>query len=165
MRKSAGRAPSLRVFTVAFALQLRKKHGKTTVRLRETSVRLIKTSVRVQCTYYQDTHILQNRHKHTHYKTHTHTPHTQTHTHTHTHTHITEQYKTTTVQIKIKYYAQEIETWLSNNPGRIVTPFLVCKVLGHDYRRAATMETSVKSFAKTGLFPCNRHIFQEREFA
>jgi hypothetical protein len=31
----------LRVFTLAFALQLRKKHGKTTVRVRETSVRLI----------------------------------------------------------------------------------------------------------------------------
>jgi hypothetical protein len=30
MWKSAGRAPSLRVFTLAFALQLRKKHGKTT---------------------------------------------------------------------------------------------------------------------------------------
>jgi hypothetical protein len=47
MWKSAGRAPSLRVFTLAFALQLRKKHGKTTVRVKQTSVRLIKTSVRV----------------------------------------------------------------------------------------------------------------------
>jgi hypothetical protein len=46
MWKSAGRAPSLRVFTLAFALQLREKHGKTSVRVRETSVRLIKTSVR-----------------------------------------------------------------------------------------------------------------------
>jgi hypothetical protein len=45
MWKSAGRAPSLRVFTLAFALQLRKKHEKTTGRVRETSVRLIKTSV------------------------------------------------------------------------------------------------------------------------
>jgi flagellar basal body-associated protein FliL len=31
MWKIADRAPSLRVFTLAFALQLRKKHGKTTV--------------------------------------------------------------------------------------------------------------------------------------
>jgi hypothetical protein len=90
---SAGRAPSLRVFTLAFALQLRKKHGKTSVRVRETSVRLIKSSVRIQYTYYKNTHTLQNRHKHTHYKTHkhTHTPHTHTHTHhthTHTHTHV-----------------------------------------------------------------------------
>jgi hypothetical protein len=69
MWKNAGRAPSLRVFTLAFALQLRKKYGKTTVRVRETSARLIKTSVRVQYTYYKDTHTLQNRHKHTHYST------------------------------------------------------------------------------------------------
>jgi hypothetical protein len=60
-------------FALAFALQLREKHGKTTVRVRETSVRLLKTSVRVQYTYYQDTHALQNRHKHTHYKTDTNT--------------------------------------------------------------------------------------------
>jgi hypothetical protein len=66
MWKSAGRAPSLRVFTLAFALQLRKKHGRTSVRVRETSVRLIKTSVRVQYTYYKDTHTLQNLHTHTH---------------------------------------------------------------------------------------------------
>ena len=34
--KSAGRAPSLRViYTLAFALQLRKKHGKTSVRVAE----------------------------------------------------------------------------------------------------------------------------------
>jgi hypothetical protein len=58
MWKNAGRAPSLRVFTLAFALQLRKKHEKTIVRVRETSVRLIKTSVRVQYTYYQDTHTI-----------------------------------------------------------------------------------------------------------
>jgi len=63
------------------------------------------------------------------------------------------------------YYAQEIETWLGNNTGRIVTPFKVCKLFGPAYRRAATMETSVNSFTKTGLFPCNRHKFQDHEFA
>jgi hypothetical protein len=30
---SAGRAPSLTSYTLAFALQLRKKHGKTSVRV------------------------------------------------------------------------------------------------------------------------------------
>jgi hypothetical protein len=72
MWKSAGRASSLRVFTLAFALQVRKKHGKTTVRVIETSVRLIKTSVRVQYTYYKDTHThthtLQNNIKPPQYK-------------------------------------------------------------------------------------------------
>jgi hypothetical protein len=38
-------------FTLAFALQLRKKHGKTSVRVRKTFVGLRKPSVRVQYTY------------------------------------------------------------------------------------------------------------------
>jgi hypothetical protein len=66
--EGCGPCPVFASFTLAIALQLRKKHRKTTVRVRQTSVRLIKTSVRVQytCTYYQDTHTLQNRHIHTH---------------------------------------------------------------------------------------------------
>ena len=96
--EECGPCPVFANFTLAFALQLRKKHGKTSVRLR-------KTSVRVQYTYYQNTHTLQNlptyTYTHTHTLAHTHTP-TQTHspTHNQTHTHITKQYKTTTVQIK-----------------------------------------------------------------
>jgi hypothetical protein len=41
-----GPCPVFASFTLAFALQLRKKYVKTSVRLR-------KTSVRVQYTYYQ----------------------------------------------------------------------------------------------------------------
>jgi len=55
-----GPCPVFASFTLTFALQLRKKHGKTSVRIRKTSVRLRKTSVRlsktsvtVQYTYYQ----------------------------------------------------------------------------------------------------------------
>jgi hypothetical protein len=40
--------PRLCEFTLAFALQLKKKNRKTSVRVRKTSVRLIKTSVSVQ---------------------------------------------------------------------------------------------------------------------
>jgi hypothetical protein len=67
----------LRVFTLAFALQLRKNHGKPQSGLR-------KTSVRVQYTYYQNTHTLQTPHKNTHYKT---------NTHTHTHYKTIQKYK------------------------------------------------------------------------
>jgi len=61
-----GPCPVFASFALAFALQLRKKHGKTSARVR-------KTSVKVQYTYYQNTHTLQNPHKHTHTHTHTHT--------------------------------------------------------------------------------------------
>jgi len=82
--EECGPYPVFASFTLAFALQLRKKHGKTSVTVR-------KTSVRVQYTYYQNTHTLQNLHTHTHTPPHTHTP-----------THITKQYKTTTVKMKTK---------------------------------------------------------------
>jgi len=40
--------PVFAIFTLAFAIQVRKKHGKTSVRVRKTSVRVRKTSVRVR---------------------------------------------------------------------------------------------------------------------
>jgi hypothetical protein len=85
--EECGPCPIFASFNLEFALQLRKKHGKTLVWVR-------KISVRVQCTYYQNTHTLQNLQTHTNThthitkSTHTHThTHTQTHTHTHIHTH------------------------------------------------------------------------------
>ena len=53
--EECGPCPVFASFILAFALHLRKKHGKTSVRVRKTSVRLRKTSVRVQYTYYQNT--------------------------------------------------------------------------------------------------------------
>jgi hypothetical protein len=58
--EQCGPCPVFASFTLAFALQLKKKHCKTSVRIRKTSVRLRKTSVRVQYTYYQNwpSHVL-----------------------------------------------------------------------------------------------------------
>jgi len=44
---NCGPCPVLASYTLAFILQLRKKHGKTSVRVGKTSVRVGKTSVRV----------------------------------------------------------------------------------------------------------------------
>jgi hypothetical protein len=43
-----GPCPVFASFTLAFALQLRKKHGKTSVRVIKTSVRVRKPSARVE---------------------------------------------------------------------------------------------------------------------
>jgi hypothetical protein len=82
MWKSADRAPSLR----ALPWHLPYYWWKSTENLSQ-----VKKNLRVQYTYYQNTHTLQN---------------------SHTHTHITKQYKTTTVQIKTQYkiYPNEIVT-------------------------------------------------------
>jgi hypothetical protein len=57
--------------TLAFALQLRKKHGKTSVTVRKTPVRVHITKTP---THYKNTYT----NKHTNTRTHAHT---QTHTH------------------------------------------------------------------------------------
>jgi hypothetical protein len=85
-----GLCPAFASFTLAFSLQLRKKHRKTSVRVRKTSVRVRKTSVIVQYTYYQ--------------KTHTHTPHTHT---------LQNNIKPT--QYKLKQTVQDIPKWNSHS--------------------------------------------------
>jgi hypothetical protein len=44
--EECGPCPVFAIFTLAFALQLRKKHGKTSVRVRKTAIRVRTTSVR-----------------------------------------------------------------------------------------------------------------------
>jgi hypothetical protein len=101
-----GPCPVFASFTQTFALQLRKKHGKTSVRVRKPSVRLRKPLSQYSI------HIIQ---KHPHI-----TNPSQTHTlqnpliHTHTHTHTTKQHKTTTVQIKTKCIQEKQEYLVSN---------------------------------------------------
>jgi len=46
--EECGSCPVFTSFTLSFALQLRKKEGKISARVRKTWVRLIKTSVSVQ---------------------------------------------------------------------------------------------------------------------
>jgi hypothetical protein len=63
------------------------------------------------------------------------------------------------------YYSQEAQTWLRNHPGRIITMYQVGEIFGAAYLRAATVKTAVKAFETTGISPCNRHIFDDSDFA
>ncbi|KAK9680915.1 hypothetical protein QE152_g38724 [Popillia japonica] len=47
------------------------------------------------------------------------------------------------------YYSQEIENWLRNNPGRVVTSYQVCELLGRAYVRCATAEIAINGFRKS----------------
>jgi hypothetical protein len=118
--------PVFASFTLSFALQVRRKHGKTSVRVRETSVRLRKTSVRIHYTYYQNTHTLQNSHKNTHYKT---------HTYTHTHT-LQNNIKPTQYKLKQNAYRKSKTMGRKNSTKflmllihRYSTPFLTGPLL------------------------------------
>jgi hypothetical protein len=76
--EECGPCPVFASFTLAFALQLRKKHGDTLVRARKTSVRLKNLS-------HNTVYILSKTP--THYKTLTNTHITVTHSYTHTRIH------------------------------------------------------------------------------
>ena len=62
------------------------------------------------------------------------------------------------------YYTQEVEKWLRKYPGRVVSLYQVAELFGAAYMRAATMLTAVNAFHKTGLYPVNRHIFNDADF-
>ncbi|KAJ4432637.1 hypothetical protein ANN_21260 [Periplaneta americana] len=60
------------------------------------------------------------------------------------------------------YYAQAIEQWLKQNAGREVTHYQVGMLLGEAFNKTVAVATN--GFRKTGLYPCNRHIFSDFEF-
>ncbi|KAJ4446410.1 hypothetical protein ANN_13106 [Periplaneta americana] len=63
------------------------------------------------------------------------------------------------------FYCQEIESWLKNNFPRTVTIRQVGKLFGNAYLRAATVETAVNGFRKSGIYPLNRNVFRSHDFA
>ncbi|KAJ4450503.1 hypothetical protein ANN_01930 [Periplaneta americana] len=62
------------------------------------------------------------------------------------------------------YNAQAFEQWLKQNAGRVVTHYQVGMLLGEAFNKAATVAVATNGFRKTGLYPCNRHIFSDFEF-
>lgn len=63
------------------------------------------------------------------------------------------------------FYDHEVSCWLRTNPGRVVTIYQVAKLYGNAFIKAATMETAINGFKKTGAWPVNRGVFNEHDFA
>ncbi|KAI4471889.1 hypothetical protein MML48_1g14216 [Holotrichia oblita] len=63
------------------------------------------------------------------------------------------------------YYEQEVRKWLISHPGRVVTIGQVGKLYNAAFQRAASVQTAVKGFEKTGICPFNRHVFPDYLFA
>lgn len=63
------------------------------------------------------------------------------------------------------FYANEVETWLMNHPGRVVTSYQVSELMGKAYIRAATKEVAIDGFKKSGIYPFNRDLFRDHDFA
>lgn len=63
------------------------------------------------------------------------------------------------------FYTDEMEKWLRDHPGRTVTTFQISMLFGRAYSRAASIGTAVNGFLKTGIYPCNRNVFSDDEYA
>ncbi|KAJ8910650.1 hypothetical protein NQ315_011632 [Exocentrus adspersus] len=63
-----------------------------------------------------------------------------------------------------KYYNQACHEWLLNNPGKPMTIYEVAECVGKSYPRAFTPSNIESGFRVSGIFPLNRHVFQEHEF-
>jgi len=63
------------------------------------------------------------------------------------------------------YYNSEVSKWLRCHPGRTVTMFQIAELITPAFQKAATALTSANGFRKTGLWPVDRDVFQEHEYA
>ena len=53
---------------------------------------------------------------------------------------------------------------LAENPStRVVTRLQITGLVGKAYLKLDTAAVAANGFRRTGLFPCNRHIFDERD--
>ena len=59
-------------------------------------------------------------------------------------------------------YNRSVETWMkSHSYKRAASVYQVSRFVGEAYLKAATMETAISGFRATGLWPPNRHVFDE----
>jgi hypothetical protein len=63
------------------------------------------------------------------------------------------------------YYAQQSETWLRQNPDKVVTVRQVGYLFGKAYRRATTPRNAENGFPNNGICPFDLNFFAEEEFA
>lgn len=63
------------------------------------------------------------------------------------------------------YYGQEADTWMRKNAGRPLSQFQVCELFGKSYAKAASVETAVNGFRRAGIWPVDRTVFQDGDFA
>ncbi|KAJ8974978.1 hypothetical protein NQ317_013486 [Molorchus minor] len=59
------------------------------------------------------------------------------------------------------YYSSEVQRWMQQHPGRPVTIAQIGKLFGTAYMKAASVQTAVNGFRKTGIHPLNPEIFPD----
>lgn len=63
------------------------------------------------------------------------------------------------------YYGEEARKWQRDHPGRCITIHQVGKLFGVAFMKAASVQTAVNGFRKTGIYPLNPGVFEDWMFA
>jgi len=63
------------------------------------------------------------------------------------------------------YYSQTCDTFMVNNPGRVINDRDIGKLFSEAYNRAATVGNAIKGFSACGIEPFNPNIFSDDDFA
>ncbi|CAG2059839.1 unnamed protein product [Timema podura] len=63
------------------------------------------------------------------------------------------------------YYIQAQEAFLRQNMGKSITQYDVVALLAEAYGRAVTVGTVENAFKAAGIWPLNRHVFRDHDFA
>lgn len=62
------------------------------------------------------------------------------------------------------YYSQEVNLYLVNHPGRVITLYEIGKIFGLAYNKSATINNAVSGFRKAGIVPYNPDVFSDFDF-
>lgn len=62
------------------------------------------------------------------------------------------------------YYTSEVQKWMLQHPSRPITISQIGKLFGAAYMKAASIQTAVNGFRKTGIHPLNHDVFPEWMF-
>lgn len=62
------------------------------------------------------------------------------------------------------YYSQEVNLYLVNHPGRVITIHEIAKHFGLDYNKSATISNAVSGFRRAGIVPYNPAIYSDFDF-
>lgn len=62
-------------------------------------------------------------------------------------------------------FAYECDKWLSSNPGRVIGQTEVAQLVNEAFKKVATVNNATSGFKTSGVWPIDREIFSEEDFA
>lgn len=62
------------------------------------------------------------------------------------------------------YYTQEVNKFIQDNLGTVVTQFQPSRLFGAAYAKVASMQNALSGVYKTGIYPRGPNVFSDADF-